>query len=101
MHPDPEPTYNRAEPAQEVAEAMAYLHSKGIAHADLTATSVLLVPTPVRPRVHLACWRDVMLHLDAEEGWKGWKCSLLRGDLVSAEPLSEASATSSRRVTSV
>ena len=28
---------------------MAYLHDKDIVHADLTATSVLILPTPVEP----------------------------------------------------
>ncbi len=32
---------------------MAYLHGKGIVHADLTATSVLLSPDQVRARVVL------------------------------------------------
>ncbi|KAK9841052.1 hypothetical protein WJX81_007873 [Elliptochloris bilobata] len=36
--------------AQEIVGGMAYLQAKGIAHADLTATSVLLSPTPDDPR---------------------------------------------------
>ncbi len=38
---------------QELVNGMAYLHGKGIVHADLTATSVLLSPDQVRVGVVL------------------------------------------------
>lgn len=52
--------------ALDIAHGLAYMHSKGILHRDLTAGNVLLVDEPSDPRGFTAKARLICLHATLE-----------------------------------